>query len=294
MENKGNPVTSETRRDVLKGIGAASVWTVVGGAFPATASGETNDPTLLGDFESGLDGWEGLGNEALGRVETPERPVAVTRGNYGLQVTTTDELRAGIANESRVADADFVENPYLFATVTPGQVFGTDSAAVVQFRLHYASNGLLGDDLSVVESTSATVRPHVASVLTWDLSGIDEAIRSNAVRLEIAWYPEADLSTDVLLGDDAGAEWTTVFDDVHLSDDRERYELVRMADHWERLKFANGTYQETRILSRDGGVETGEFVFGDGVAIPYSIERLSSGGTEYVIDGVTYLLGGEL
>ena len=293
MVNRGKPAASGTRRDVLRGIGAASVSALVGGALPATVSASTGDATVLGDFESGLGGWQANGEADLDRVEVAERPIAVTSGNYGLAVTTTDDLRVGIANETRVADADFVEHPYLFATVTPGRIPGTESAVSVRFRLHYGEDGLLGDELSVVESASTTVRPHVASIVTWDVSSLDEAVRANASRLEIVWSPEVDLSTEALLGDGSDEEWTVVVDDVHLGDDGDRYELVRMADQWERLQFANGAYRETRVRSETDLLESGEFVFADGTAIPYTVERLTGGATRYVVDGVAYQLGGE-
>lgn len=294
MENSGKAGASETRRGVLKGIGAASVSTLFGGALPVTVSAATGATTVLGDFESGLDGWQATGEEELDRVETAERPVAVTSGTHGLAVTTNSERRAGIRNETHVRDADFVENPYLFATVTSGRVFGTDSAVTVQYRLHHTTDGHLDGETSTVESEATTIRPHVASVVAWDTSGIDETKRANATRLEIVWYPETDLSTEDLLSDESGNEWSVVFDDVHLGDDQDRFELVQMADHWERLEFANGAYQETTILSRTDLLESGEFVFADGTAIPYTVERLSGGETRYTIHGVTYQLGGDL
>ncbi len=301
---------------MLRGIGATGIGALLGSALPATASADDGQVTALGDFESGLDGWKTNGGATLDRVGRESRPTAVRSGEHALQVTANGDAVPMIANERRVADADFVEYPYLFAGVTPGRVVDSDSGSDVafRFRLRYSrAGGAGGGDRSgddgrgsgesdnrgrgapVVESEEITVPPHVASVLAWDASDVDEAKRANAKRLEIVWYPADRPPETNARGRDSGSafEGSVVFDDVHLSDDRERTEVVRMADQWESLKRSRGPYRRTNVIDRNEHGETGEFVFDDGSTVPYSYESLPGEGTRQVIGGTAYRFGGE-
>lgn len=277
-----------TRRSVLKGIGAASLATLASGPVPTATGAESGsgDRTVLGDFESGLDGWTAGSGVTLDRVPRSERPVAVSSGEYGLYATVSGTQAPAIANERRVREADLADRPYVFATVTAGQVADTESDVTVRFRL-YHSDG-------VSESEPTTVRPHVPSVLTWDASSVDATALANATRLELVWYatdrPPAEYG-----GESDGFDYrgSVVFDDVHLDGDRGRAETVRIADHWDRLEFSLGAYRDTEVVVDADGLETGAFAFESGARVPYTVETLSDGGVQYVLDGVTYLLGGE-
>lgn len=293
MVHKRKEQPSATRRSVLEGVGAASVATLLGGTLPAPVSADAGDTTVLGDFESGLDGWRATGESELGRVAKRDRPAAVASGQYALEVPVGGDSASGIANETRVRDAEFVANPYLFATVTPGPIFGTDAAVPVRFRLHYETDGLLGDGTAVAESDTTEVRPNVPTVVTWDTSTIDPEDRANATRLEIDWSPEDGL-LDLVDDDGTGADGHSVIvDGVHLGADQGRSETVRMGGHWERLEFSLGAYRETNVEFRTDHLETGEFVFADGSTVPYAVETLTSDSVRFVLDGVAYLLGGE-
>ncbi len=321
---------SSTRRDVLRGIGATGIGTLLGSALPASASADAGEVTVLGDFESGLDGWRTNGGATLERVGRASRPTAVRSGERALQVTANGDVVPMIANERRVADSDLVEYPYLFAGVTPGRVADAGSSVTFRFRLRYSREGRSGGGSSdherrtggdgragdgrsggdgragrkpdsrdrgapVVESEEITVPPHVSSVLTWDTSAVDEAKRASAKRLEIVWYPEGRPPETSPRGRDSGPgfEESVVFDDVHLSDDRERTEVVRMAGQWESLKRSRGPYRRTNVIDRDEHGETGEFVFEDGSTVPYAYETHPGEETRQVIGETVYRFGGE-
>lgn len=282
---------SATRRNLLKGVGAATAAALVGDTVATSGSAETDDATALGDFESDLDSWRGAGETTLDRVAKSERPTAVTSGVHALSATT-DRTGGRIENEARVRDADFVANPFLFATVTPGRSQESDSAVAVRFRLHYAEDGLLEDEASVVESGEKTARPHVPNALSWDLSDVRESVRANATKLEIGWAPASGRPSDSQAGDDDA--WTTVVDDVHLSDDGDRIRRVRLADHFDRLQFALGAYRSTEAHLRTDHLESGAFVFAGESSVPYTVETLTDDGVRFVLDGVEYLFGGDL
>lgn len=292
MERTLGTTGSATRRNLLKGVGAATAAALVGGTVAASGSAETDDATALGDFESDLDGWRGAGETTLDRVAKSERPTAVTSGVHALSATT-DRIDGRIENEARVRDADFVANPYLFATVTPGRIPESEADIGVRFRLHYAEDGLLEDEASVVESGEKTARPHAPNTLSWDLSDFGESVRANVTKLEIGWSPASGRSSDSQGGDADGA-WTTVVDDVHLSDDGDRVRRVRLADHFDRLQFALGAYRSTAVHLRTDHLESGAFVFAGGSSVPYTVETLTDDGVRFVLDGVDYLFGGDL
>ncbi|SFS02395.1 Tat (twin-arginine translocation) pathway signal sequence [Halomicrobium zhouii] len=292
MEGTWGSTGSATRRNVLKGIGATTAAALAGGAVPASGAAETSDDAVtLGDFESGLAGWRGVGETTLDRVAKSERPAAVTSGDHAL-AATTDRTAGRIENEERVRNADLVANPSLFATVTPGRIPGSDVAISVRFRLHYVDDGLFGDDTGVVESDAQTVRPHAPAVVSWDLRELAETTRADATKLEIDWSPATDSASDSL-DSDAGEAWTVVVDDVHLTDDGDRIRRLRLGEHFERLQFALGAYRSTEVHLRTEHLESGEFVFASGSSVPYTVETLTDDGVEFVLDGVEYLFGGE-
>jgi hypothetical protein len=120
---------------MLKGFGLTAVGLSVG---PIPVSAQTSsDTVVLGDFESGLDGWKTNGGNRLSRVSVEDRPAAVTSGEYALDVTVTGDPYPMIENKSRVKRADFVGHPYLVADVAPSQVSDTASEVTFQFRYHH-------------------------------------------------------------------------------------------------------------------------------------------------------------
>ncbi len=272
-----------TRRDVLGSVGAASVAGFLGGATSTPAVGDASR-TTLGEFESGLDGWRGGTGTELSRVSRADRPAAVSSGRYGLLATVEGVAEPAIETEQGVSTADLADHPYLFATVTPGRASGTDAPVAFRFRLHHEDG--------VVESDEMTVRPHVRRVLAWDASSVDATKLASATRLDIRWYSTARPPDG---GNDGAVEYegTVVFDDVSAGDDRERAEAVRLGGQIERLQFSHGAYRETEVSLRTDYLEVGEYVFESGTSVPYTVETLSDDGVRYVLDGVTYLLGGE-
>lgn len=311
----------QSRRSILKGIGAASTATALGGALPAAvASSPERNRTVLGNFEDDLDGWTTNGGNELHRVQREERPFAVSRGSYGLNVDVQDDPYPVIENKAAVKRADFVGNPYSLATVTPSRVGDTRSTLTFKFRLHYSATGRdqgakgkagnekkgsgnnAGNDAGqssgkkpvlVKESEEMVVRPHVQRTLTWDMSGIGRKKLANAKRLEIGWYPTDHPPERGPRGKGPGYEYRghALFDDIHITDDIAAISAREIAGQWEDYEQSHGRYEETVITSSTAEKETGKFVFTDGTEIAFSFVDEAEDRSVFEIDGESYRLG---
>lgn len=306
MEDKPPGTRRIRRRGVLAGL--AGVGVAATGLLPSRARGES-ETALLGDFESGLDGWRTVGESLLDTVSAAEYPGAVTRGRRGLQVTAAGDLLPTIWNEQRVRSADFAGHPYFVADVTPGLFAGTDSPLTFELRYVHGDVPLeatvgevgLGALPGVHESEAITVPPLAPSRLYWDMSDLPDAALSNPRRLEVLWYPAdaapeaSDGSLDVDLGgllsgvDSLGS---VVFDDLRLSDRVETVSTARLSNAWRDLQLEHGAYLETVVASRTASREEGAFVFADGASVPYAFEVLGEGSFRYEVDGEVVASGG--
>jgi len=100
----------------------------------------SNSDVLLGDFESGLDGWTTNGGNQLSRLSDS---IGVANGESCLRVDINGDLYPEIENNN-ARDADFLNNPHLQMYVV-SIARNTDSDLKFKFRLHYTpsdqSNG---------------------------------------------------------------------------------------------------------------------------------------------------------
>lgn len=262
---------------------------------------------MLGDFETGLDGWQTNGGNRLARVDDEEAAGVVAEGEHALEVTVSGDPHPMIENERRVGRADFAGHPYLLADVVPGAVSDTESEVTFTFRYHHdaASGGSprggdgRGDrqnkSVLVAESEPITVSPLVRTRLFWDMSGLDEETLASPRRLEVAWHP-ADHPPDAgPRGRGRGFDYrgNVWFDNVRLSDDVSDVSVAAIESQMQSLKLDHGIITRTEVDTRTADLEEGSFVFADGTRVPYRFEVVADGRFRYTIDGETHELRGE-
>lgn len=120
---------------------------VASAGSPAGSRVESSDEvTMLGEFESGFDGWKTNGGNGLSRIAREQRPFAVTSGTHGLVVSVTGDPFPMISNRKRTRQADWVDRPHLLADVTPGAVSDLNATLTFKFRLHHDASSTRGND----------------------------------------------------------------------------------------------------------------------------------------------------
>ncbi|WP_339105569.1 hypothetical protein [Haloterrigena salinisoli] len=274
------------RRTSRRGVLSAVAGTGVAAAFGTVASnratgdssiGDAIDELSLGTFESTLDGWDVDGSLALSRVSRRDRPVAVTEGEYALEVAADGESAPTISRP--VTDLDLSTHPYFVADVTPGRVDGTDAPIAFRFRL-YRPSDLLEDGLTgepAAESEPVTVPQATPGRVYWDASDIDLGILDAVSRLEIGWYPADSGSGSSDSADETFAyRGDVVVDDIRATDSVDPVGRARLAATMRDLQFEHGAYVRTEVLEEFEAGEAGAFYFGDGETEPYRFETLSA------------------
>lgn len=305
-EKQSNP----TRRAVLQAISAAGLTTVT-----ATATaGAPGESTTVGSFEEGLEGWRTNGSNELLRVSREEFP-GVVSGSHALAVRTRGDPYPMVESENRLKDVDLVSFPYLSAEVLP-VAFDSDSDIVFQFVLHHTpvsgtgnagqsgekakkqktdGNGRIVGRPRAKSSVEKRIGQHSKSTLTWDLSGYSEAVRRNAKRIEIRWYPADHEPSRTPRGNGPSTyEYSgfTVIDSIRAGDTPAGVEQTQLVDDLKRLKTERGMITSVDTAERTDEYETGRFTFSDGSTVVYELERLGEGQYRYTVDDTSYRVGG--
>lgn len=200
---------------------------IVGGTASASTSAIADGPTVLGDFESGLDGWHTNSASVVERVSKGDHPDAISSGERGLQVHANGDAVPMIRNTDRVSNADFVERPNLSVRVTPGNVVDLDSTVTLVFRFHHAESASppwAGEEeckryYPRYTSEEMEVAIDEPTVLIWDMSFIGETQRAHPERLDVFWYPTEEPPREDPRGETPGYDYdgAVVFDDIRLS-----------------------------------------------------------------------------
>lgn len=265
-----------SRRSVLRGLGVAGV---AGPGLTAVSGGAVATGTVIGDFETGLDGWTTSGGNDLARVDRSAESAPVTRGESALAVTSADDPQPAIGKE--IQTLDLTETPYLYADVLPESVAGTDS--LVTFRFRYYSE--VADE--VIESPEISVRQRYGIRLVWDTSGLDERVRAAPTQLELAWYPADYPPKTGPRGRGPGFDYqgTTYVDNVRAGDDDERVELGRWRLKRRELRRERGFRANKTVDTLTDTVQEGIVTYTDGTELPYRGEILDDGTLELTIDG---------
>lgn len=267
-----------TRRGVLSAVaggGAASVLASFG-LDPADAT-----DTLLGDFESDLDGWRAEGDLELSRVGRDARPDGVTRGRRALAVTAAGESAPTVSRA--ISAVDLASSPHFVAAVAPGPVEGTDAPVAFRFRLR-ESDGLVGGGSVLAESPPVTVRQAMPGQVYWDASDVATSALDAAARLELRWHPVG--------AADRPYHGTVTVDAVRASSLVDPVGSARFAARLGELQFEHGPYERTELDERSDTTETGRFVFADGATEPYRFDALDDDRFRATLAGTEARFGG--
>lgn len=288
------------RRCFLQAASAVSIASLL----PRRGRGApTGDITLLGGFESDLEGWQTNGGNELERISDDEFAGSATQGSHALAVGTDGDAYPMIENKKRIRRADFDDSPFLMADVVP-VVADTDSDIVFTFRYHHADAppDSKGNTQSrqekptlVEESPEIRVPQFLQSQIHWDMSELDESTRSKPRRLEIAWYPVDHPPVGGPRGGGSGAfdyRGYTLFDNIHLSDVPTDLSRGALQDKLRQLRLDRGRIVKVETDELSKTFESGRFLFGDGESVPYQFEVSESDQFKYAIDGETFELGG--
>lgn len=257
----------------------------------------SRDSTLLGDFETGLDGWRTNNGNELSRVTEDDVPMGVESGEHALAVKVRGAEPPTIENEERVRRADFANNPYLQLHVHAVDV-GTDADLLFRFRLHYGDDcgsggvGSSAPDTNVKESEDITVPQLYPRRMQWDMSDLPEDVLATANRLEVTWRPEDGESTADALPTAEGVDFRqlVVLDDVRLSADEPISDAERLQRKRMDLNREHGMIVERVPEVQNDTVERGTIEYADGYRTEYAFEELDDGGYRYTLDGETFVI----
>lgn len=283
-----------SRRGVLStvaGIGiGATLGTIMSKYSDTTVSAtDSIDEIPLGTFESTFDSWQTDGAIALSRVARHDRPVAVTEGQYALDVAVDGEPAPVISRP--ITDIDLSAHPYFVADVAPGRVAGTDAPVAFQFRLYRPTVALDGESALelVAESDPVTVPQAAPGRIYWNARTIETGLLDAVSRLEIGLYP-ADRDLDS--SDDAFAyRGGIVFDAIRATPTVDPVGSARFAATMRELQFNHGAYVRTEVRDEFDAGETGMFVFTDGTTQPYQFEVLAADRFLLTVAGTEIELG---
>lgn len=259
----------------------------------------SGDLTLLGNFETGLDGWRTNGENELSRISREDVPRGVVSGEHALAVEVHGDEVPTIENEDRATQADFANNPYLQLHVLAVDT-ETDSTLAFRFRLYHGE--ICGDgsggggssesgDANVEESGEIVVPQLYPRRIQWDMTGLSDEVLATANRLEIVWRPADGEPPDDQSRTDAGEvgiRGLVVFDDVRLSGSEPISDAERLQRKKMDLRREHGMIADRVIEEQTETVERGTIEYADGFTVRYTYEALDGGGYEYTIDGETF------
>lgn len=251
---------------------------------------------ILGDFESGLDDWRTNGRTDLERIGIEERPAAISSGQFGLECTVNGDAYPMISNSKRAMDANWVDSPYLLATVSAEPPANIESTITFRFRLHVDEKGGRGaqNGETTITSEKMEVPLFLPTQLSWNLDDVDDRTLERVKRLDIAWYPTGSPPETTPEGETRGPTYNgeVVFDNIRLVRDRGALSAAQYSKLWNDLRAAHGIYVKTIIEEAGEGYEAGEYVFDDGTHVPFEFEVASSDEFVLTISGQEFVFGG--
>lgn len=273
-----------------------------------SSNGQSNsnpnlETVVLGDFETGLDGWTTPGRTELNRIAEDDFPAGVVSGQRGLAVEIDGDTFPLIENRRQVKDADFLGHPFLRMHVI-ATAEKTDSDLSFRFRLHHSGDqggGSTGNGSSrnknenVVDSELKTVPQLTPTQLQWDMSELSDSMLQTAKRLEIVWYLEDHEPDGGPRGHNEGGfdyEGLAVFDDIRLLESAPRIDEAQKQQKKTALHRNHGMIVDRVFEERSEGFERGRLVFSDGHEVSYRFEVVGPARFEYTIDGDTFEIGG--
>jgi len=271
--------------------GTDTEWSTGGIGFDAYLdSGESvsfdyvtmENPKVLGDFETDLEGWSTSSSNSLTRMNGNQMPAATTRHQHTLEVSVSSTPEPAIENQDQIRAADLSTNHCLLADVLPVNVQNTDSPVTFRFRYHHTDPG------GIEESHEMTVDQRYGRRICWDMSGLSDAKLESAERLDIVWYP-----TNHPPGSGFDHNGTVCIDNVHVTNNRNKVTHARkILLHRENAR-AHGSMVNQIIQSETATTQDGVYRYYDGTELPYHMEILEGGDIEETVDGETFRWTGE-
>lgn len=271
-------------------FGVVSLGVLSGMVTPGDTA-PSRDLVELGDFESGLDGWQTGGGTNLSRVTDDEVPAGIDSGRYALAVEVEGGSGAcpAVWNHELAKNADFLHNPYIGIHVVAYSK-QTDSDLKFRLRIHHgSSDGALGSGEEGVLETEPKSVPQIRSrTVQWNLSGAPEYALRSAERLDIVWFlNETDSNDDDCPHGGFEDDALVVLDNVRLNESP----IISEARSWQRKKLdlhrEHGMIVDREFHEMTKDYERGTWIFSDGTEIQYEYRSTPDGYT-YVIDGEVF------
>ncbi len=260
---------------------------------------------VLGDFETGTDGWRTNGGVELARVDGSTVPEAVAHGDYALRVDGNNDPKPMV--ETTVRDADFATYPYLVADVYVARIDGYDGSVTFQFIFRHDRGGQQGETTDRKKGTSTkeqkansptAISPEIEVPqlydlqLFWDMSDIPAEARERPHQLELTWSRTRGKGEGSEGQGNAPSYGAAVYlDNVRLTNSREAVEASALSAHLSRLR-ARHQLPEYVFESASDGTERGRLEYVDGTTVPVTVAVEGSKKLRYTLDGTTYQLGG--
>lgn len=296
----------ETRREILQGVAASGSLLALFGTNASARMRSDSTGTLIGDFESGLDGWKTDGGVRLSRVSKTDQEGVVTNGDYALAVDPRGDSMPIIKNRKQVRNADLVNNPYLMTDVACQPLTGIDSPLVFQYQLRYSRTGGRGKQKGkskkraskgnkpVITSPEITVSPLLLETIQWNLSDVPETYRRNAKEISLKWYPKGTNPTNKGHGRGRGFDYRseTYLDHIRVTDDATMYTMQAIATIQRNLRETHGSLQEVKATTSSKTLESGYMLFSDGTKTNIAAEILAPDRLRLTIDDSEFKMGG--
>lgn len=275
----------------------ASLGGMVAGSFLTTDVVSGDSGTVIGNFEDGLDGWRTNGRNQLSRTTETESPFAVTVGEHALSVTSGRDPKPMIQRQ-----LDGVPGQYLLADVSIPEIEDYRQTTTVELRLRHSRAGGRGRGNSGNANQRSSGKPTVnldfkeipfaySGTLVWDLTGLDDGIRSNAKRIQLIWYRTESNGRSNPNGNGPGEGYggTITWDNIRFSDDSSVFQSARLSRRIDTLRTQHGGFRYV-YEELDDIRELGRLDFADGHEVPVTLEPVEVDTFELTLDTETYLI----
>lgn len=279
-----------SRRNTILATGTA----LLGSALPTSAASENGLTTVLGEFESGYDGWKTNGRTDLSLVTREEVPRAAKTGQYALEVDGSTDPAPLIWKDA--ADADVLGHPYFVADVYVPRIEGYESTVSIELRYHYDRSGGKGrrDSGRPVETLEVKEVPQeYGHRISWDVSELDDWKLKNANKVELVWFRTDSPPKTSARGGGPGDPYggSVYFDQIWLTDEASSTAEDDYVRHVSELRAEHGrpSYEFDGVVD---GIEKGTLVFLDGREVPVETEIVDQDRLRYTVGEETFEFGG--
>lgn len=243
----------------------------------------------FGEFSDGLDGWKSEAQNELSRISENDLDIAVTSGTYALHADVSGDPNTKIYRDSGLEEIDFRKYPYILAHVFPGPAFNSDelTSSDTTFVVHFYLYNSEVDEVVSIQSEEQEIARLVPQYISFDMSGplaelystVDDETNLIPKRLEIEFFPS---ESDIIDGYEYEGE--IVFDEIVATSNETTYSNKAVEQTFSEISNEHGEVARTRITSREGGLESGEYEYVDGHVISFETESQGGGVYLYRLD----------